>query len=481
MKLTLSTLAGLLVATSAPAADQVVTLGDSLTFAYEGSFAFEESLFGNAVGDGFGPEVRNWIELLSSPAYRQDAFDLGARDSIDIVASIIPFRVVTLYLRQLHNWAIPGLEIDQLRRFVAGDATLFDLLEEDPDFAQLATLLELSDFDESDFAVADLEEQVRSVAERLTLFIGGNDLRGVYGTLYNGGSAGTFVADFIDDAAFVLDWVLALNPEIEIVVVAVPHVGITPDIKSSFPTDPLKTPLVTAVVGDLNARLAGLAAARGLGFADIYTPTLPLLEADPLCIHGLPFSNDGSATGDLDFVWLNGDLSANFHPNTNAQAVIANTIIDAFNRRYGTGIAPLSASEILGNILAKSPAEIDMPFTEWIGCFGLAGALESDDSDGDGLPAGVEFGLGLDPTLRDAYRIRQAVVDDGAGPELELAYPLRLGTSAHFSLAPARSSGLGSFIPLAPVPAPGTDGLARARLPLASSGGFLRLECLLIP
>ncbi|WP_338689784.1 hypothetical protein [Haloferula helveola] len=479
MKLLPSALAGIALATSAPAVDQIVTLGDSLTFAYEGSFAFQETIFGNTVGDGFNSTVRNWIELLSSSSYREDFFDLGTRDTIRVQKTLFPATYANLYLRQLHNWAIPGLEIDQLRRFVNGDATLYDLLNEDPDFAQLVTLLQASDFQESDFDVVDLESQITSVAERVTLFIGGNDLRGIYGTIYNGGSAGTFVADFIDDAAFILDWVLALNPTVEIVVVAVPHVGITPDIKSTYPTDPLKTPLVTALTRDLNTQLKGLADARGLGFADIFTPTLPLLEADPLCIHGIPFFNTGSTTGDLDYVWLNGALSANFHPNTNAQAVIANVIVDAFNSKYDTGIAPLTATEILGGMLGKTAGQIDMPFATWMDCFGLTGLPESDDSDGDNVPAGVEFGLGLDPTMKDGHKIVRSLVNGGT--ELELAYPLRLTSSTRFTLTPASGTDPASMTPFAVAPAPEADGLARAAISLSGSRGFLQLQSVITP
>ena len=83
---------------------------------------------------------------------------------------------------------------------------------------------------------------------------------------------------------------------------------------------------------DLNAQLAGLASERGLGFADAFTATLPLLAPDPFPVFGVPFANSGSETGDLAFSWLDGELSYNFHPNTNVQALLANEIIHAFNR-----------------------------------------------------------------------------------------------------------------------------------------------------
>jgi len=54
------------------AAEQCVTLGDSLTFAYEAEFG--SALF----SDGFGPEVRNWVEILHDPVYRHESFDQGS-------------------------------------------------------------------------------------------------------------------------------------------------------------------------------------------------------------------------------------------------------------------------------------------------------------------------------------------------------------------------------------------------------------------
>jgi lysophospholipase L1-like esterase len=469
----------LLGTASLPAAEQIVTLGDSLTFAYEGSFAFEETIFGTTYGDGFGSGVRNWIEILSSSSYRQNSFDLGARDSIRILASIFPLRYANLYFRQRNNWAVPGFKVDQLRRFVNREATIKQLLAEDPDFASLLTALNVSDFNEStDFNVSELETQIASIAERLTFFIGGNDINAVYGTIYNGDSPGTFVDDFIADSAFILDWVLARKPSLQIVVVNVPHVGITPDVQSSYPTDATKTARVTAVLIDLNRRLANLATERGLAYADIFTPTLPLLNPAPMCIHGMQFQNSGSTTGDLNYVWLNGPVSANFHPNTNAQAVIANTIIDAFNRRYATGIAPLTATEILGGLLGKTTAAIDMTYATWITNHGFPGVTTDADSDGDGIPNGVEFGLGLNPSFHDSWKVATRFVNGPGGREFELAYPLRLTSTTRFTLRPAASIGsLSSFVPFTTPPAPGTDGLARARVSATGPGAFLRLQC----
>lgn len=475
MKLSPHVLAALILQTaSASAVEQIVTLGDSLTFAYEAEFGFQVDLLFVRYGDGFSSRVRNWAEILNDPIYRHDRFDLGTRQNISMLG------LYDIFFRHKNNWAIPGLKVNGLRRFVNGEETFLNLLDLGPD---LTYIIEQSSFnDATDFLLADLKSQIQNTAERLTLFIGGNDVREIYGTVYDGGSAGTFIDDFINDSAFILDWVLTLNPNIQIVVVNVPHIGITPDIKKKRPTDPVKTERVTVVLRELNRRLAELVGARGLGYADVFTPTLSLLGPGPLCIHGITFQNSGDTDGALDYVWLNGPISANFHPNTNAQAIVANEIIAAFNTRYHTGIAPLTATEMLGGLLKKTTSQIDMTFAAWMTGFGLTGLTGSDDSDGDQVSAAVEFALGLNPTLRDSHKITSALVDNNGIPALELAYPIRLPDSIHYALAPASSVDLTSpFIPFSVPPVPGSDGIARARLPLLGPRGFLRLQSMVTP
>ncbi len=470
-----------LTAAPATASEHIVTLGDSLTFAYEAEFGFRVRMLGvGTVGDGFGPEVRNWVEILNDPAFRKDRFDLGNRNTFRLF-TLWPFGFTTFLFRHDYNWAIPGLKIDELRRFVDGSSSFTELLAGNPDFGLLLTALELGGIGDSEFALADLESQIQNTATRLTLLIGGNDINSVYGTIYEGGSADNFVSDFLDDAAVILDRVQELNPALEVVAVNVPHAGITPDVQSLHPTDPVKTGRVTAVLRDLNARLAALAASRGVGYADIFTPTLALLDPDPLCIDGIQFFNTGSTTGDLDYVWLNGELSANFHPNTNAHALIANAIIDAFNATYQAGIPPLTTTEILGGLLEKPASEIDMSFASWAAAYGLPDRPESDDSDRDGVPAGIEFALGLNPTLPDGGKLRSAVVDHHGGRALELTYPLRLPDSARYTLLPAAGSVFEDLVPFAASPVPGPDGLARAVLPMTGRAGFLRLEATIAP
>ncbi len=467
-----------LLATPTLRAERIVTLGDSLTFAYEAEFGFKFEFVEPPIGDGFGPTVRNWAEILNNPAYRKSSFDLGPRREI---TNYLTFPFSTLLIRHESNWAIPGLKIDQLRRFMEGSAFFTDLIGENPEFGLLAAALNLTSFDEAeDFNVTDLENQIRAQAARLTLFIGGNDVRGIYANVYNGLGAGNFTAEFLADTNAILTRVQNLNPSLQIVLVNVPHIGITPDIKSSYPTNPVKTGRVTAVLRDLNQQLAAVATTRGIGYADVFTPTLPLLDEATFCLQGIPFFNSGTTTGDLNHVWLNGELSANFHPNTNAQVLIANEIIHAFNRTYQNGIRPLSATEMLSGILGKSGSEIDMPFATWMTAHGLDSLSVDDDSDGDGLTAGVEFGLGLNPRLDDSEFVTHELTVSNNTPVLRLSYPVRLPTSTRYTLFPASSPDLTS--PFTPIPSTsGVDGIDRAMIPVDGGRGFLRLEAHITP
>lgn len=455
--------AALLIGT-ASAGEKIVTIGDSLTFAYEAEF-------GPWFADGFGTSSKNWIEILngntSGFGLRSSSFDLGVRISYPFLGSHL--------FRHEYNWAIPGAKAQDLRDFIYGDATFTSLVGGDPTFD---FLLSVSGLDDSDFDVADLQQQVTSSASRFVYFCGGNDVRGMYSQIYNGSDWQPFVDDFMADAIATLDKLDEWNPNLPGVIVAVPHIGITPDIRGTYPTDPVGTGRVTTMLRELNRQLKELADARGLGYADIFEPTLRLLYAShPLCIHGIQYLNSGSTTANVNYVWLNGSLSANFHPNTNAQAMIADIIIRAFNSKYGSEIPPLTATEILGTLLGKTAGTIDMTFANWMTGYGLTGLPETDDSDGDGIPAGVEFAIGLEPDFRDAFKVLQS--NDGAN--IQLAYTLRLPTTTKVTLSAQSSDDLGGFTNLAPQPTVGASGYAKALLPIAGDAGFLRLNATVAP
>ena len=134
--------------------------------------------------------MKNWIEILGDPAYRGEDFDQGGRDEITLPVSFLPPRTETIFLRRAFNWAVPGIQIDDLRRFLLGEVDLLELLGESEEFALVSTALGLSDFSVEDFDVLDLATQIGSEAERVVVFIGGNDVNSVYETVYDGDCPG---------------------------------------------------------------------------------------------------------------------------------------------------------------------------------------------------------------------------------------------------------------------------------------------------
>jgi len=467
--------------------DQIVVLGDSLSYAYESEFGFKQVISFQTFGEGAPASVRNWIEVLSNPTYRGTKFDLGTRinltvDPPDIGTTNPPFN---FFLRQQGNFAIPGLKVDGMRQFVQGEKTFYQLMGADvlpQPTTTVGKLLSYSNYTESNFARADFQAQVTGSAERLVISIGGNDVDDIYGTIYDGAAPGTFVPDFVTDMTAVIDSIQTLNPNIQIVLANVPHVGITLKVRGNYPYDPVKTERVSSVLRDLNGQLAALAKSKNIGYADIYTPTVRLIDGSDLVIHGINYNNastgsDGTyANGP---VWLNGQISSNFHPNTNGQTQIANAIVRAFNKRYNAGIPLLTATEILVGLCGKNATQVqnanaaDMTFATWMTRFGLTGLPASNDADMDGVPAGLEFATGLNPTLWDADFLEPGT----AGGFFHLAYPLRLPTTTRFTLTAESSTTLsGAFTPFGSPPTIDSDGLYRAKIALGASKGFVHLK-----
>ncbi|MCU0796373.1 MAG: hypothetical protein MUF31_10600 [Akkermansiaceae bacterium] len=459
------------LALPAAAGEKIVTIGDSLTFAYEAEF-------GPPFSDNYGTTSKNWIEILSGnnpgTGLRKDYFDQGVRDTYSV--NLI-FTTVQFLFRHEFNWSIPGATANQLRNFVEGAATFSEILAEDPTFSSLLSSTGLTD---DDFDVTDLEQQITSEAARFVYFVGGNDVRSVYQQVYLGTSDGqAFMDAYMADATATIDKIQTWNPDLPGVIVAVPHIGITPDVRLGYPFNAVSTGRVTTMLSQLNGRLRALADSRGLGFADIFTPTLRLLNpAVPLTIHGMTFTNAGADPANNNFVWLAGDVSDNFHPHTNAHAVVANIIIEAFNERYQTSIPALTATEILKNLLGRTDAAIDMTFATWMTGYGLTGQPETSDADRDGIPAGVEFGLGLDPGYDDSHLIRTRLTPGG----LEMNYTLRLPTTTRVSIDAQISGGLSGFTNILPRPTRNaTTERAHAVLPVSGNRGFIRLKSTVAP
>jgi hypothetical protein len=212
-------------------------------------------------------------------------------------------------------------------------------------------------------------------------------------------------------------------------------------VKGDHPTDPVKTGRVTDALSAINDELEQFAVDEGIAFADVAQLTLDLLEPDTYCIGGIEFFNAGSDTGAVEFIWLGGSISQNFHPNTSGQSEVANAIIAALNETYGAGVAPMSNREILETILGL---DADQPFADWASAYGLVSGEDGpqDDPEHDGLVSLIEFALDLSPLVSDAGLLPSPVL---AGAELQLSYSPRDADCLYVRIVPEASSNLADW------------------------------------
>ena len=395
----------------------VLVIGDSLSREYQFEFP------------GFD-DARNWVEILA--VHRSDDLFFGELAETDLPGLEFVCGLFGGDLcealgdgeepleRYRYNWAIPTFTADDYRDNLTGSGLVDQAFQ---------TLIE-PDFDDVDTVV---------------VFIGGNDIDSVYGTIYNGSTlaANQLIRDLSDDLEDIVEYVQDQDSSLEIVLVSVPHVGATPEVKGDHPTDPVRTGRVTAALNQLNSELEAFANAEGIAFADIATLTIDLLEPDTYCIGGVEFFNAGTDSGAAEFLWLGGNVSQNFHPNTNGQAVVANAIVDALNETYSAGIARLGNREILETILGL---DADMPFADWASAFGL-GAGEngfSDDPEHDGLANLIEFALDFDPTKSD---VDQLPSPDFEGGTLSLTFVPRDAQCEYVRVVGEASADLVTWVP----------------------------------
>ena len=250
------------------------------------------------------------------------------------------------------------------------------------------------------------------------------------------------------------------------ILVNVPHVGATPEVKGDHPTDPVKTGRVTTALQTLDTNLRALAERKNIGYADILTFVTELTSDDPLCIAGFPFINEGDDDGDPEYVWLGGDLSQNFHPNTNGQALVANAIIAAYNEKYDIGATPFSGTEIVEELV-----DLETPITTWARDAGLPSSQRAPESDPDedGLNNLIEYMLMLDPA--NPSTLPAPTISDSS---VTYDFPVRPDTC--FEVTPQISSDLVSWDPIsaAQLSSP-TDSTTRITLPTTENAQFIRL------
>ena len=435
--------------TSPAPAVNVITLGDSLTAEYD--VIPDVPGFDNLPTDYAkvtvpGWEAMSWVEIAGR--LRGRYFNFGSWKPLS--DAWLPPRLSGYE----YNWGVPGVDAGQYEEFVT--SSLFS----NPLFYA---------------ARLPLEDQLANKAQRVVVWLGGNDFRGNYGSLYDGGDSASFVAGLVGNIGKIIDFVRSQNGNAQIVVGNVPDLGATPGKKAAHP-DPVKRARVTAVTEEVNRRLDQLAADKRVVIADAYAATAALVRDEPFYFGGVRIVNAKDADNNPRYAFVRDGL----HPNTALQVINARAIIRAFNRGYGAGISNITDAEAL-ELLGVDP---DQPFFDWLARAGISDKSFQADSDNDGLPQLAEYAFGLDPKLADANRLPVKVGGPlpGISGDVSVRYAPRMARARYVTVRVQYSAdGIAwSGLPAARMLA-NADGSFTAVIPPTTGPVHLRLRVVTIP
>lgn len=305
----LATVLGL--ASSLSAAEQLLIIGDSLSKEYEYELP---GIGGNSKAKG----IMCWSEILDDK--RHSYFDFGSSKTYGDLRLI----------GHKYNWSVPGSFADDWVDYLSSGVVL--------DYV---------------YGINTLSSQLKNEADRVVIFVGGNDIRVNYESIYKGNSPNKFINDTFNEIEDIVNWVRNKKSSLEIVLVSVPHIGCTPKTSKAHPYSALKTGRVTAALTNLNNKLATFAKSKKIGFCnDVFEITKGLLTTEYFTIGGVKiYKNPPHADGNPYYLFL-GD---GFHPNQPCQAIFAQRILDCFNSAYKHNFPRLTDQEILKDIL-KIPA-----------------------------------------------------------------------------------------------------------------------------
>ncbi|MES2707996.1 MAG: SGNH/GDSL hydrolase family protein [Verrucomicrobiota bacterium] len=479
---------------SAAAAAPLLVIGDSLTKEYEISFPGVPLASVPGI-DPDNPSARNWVEILNARPGGQ--FDPGEyRTSL-----AAPWKDLRL-LGHEYNWAVPGAKARQIR-----DLLLMRNLDEITNDAGFKKFTDLAaEWQQSGTRIT---AQLQSGAGGVVIWVGANDLRSgstdpaaavngtpvTYGSIYNGDGTGAGNPQPLMDSIRasiqeIANYVRAGNATIPLAICAVPHIGSTPDVMSTFPTDATRTGRVTTALEALNAELKTWteSTAKGVWVPETYTITKDLI-ATPLNIGGITFKSEADPLGAGDSAAAhNHYLFAvdGFHPTTALQALVSKAVSSGLKTAFPAAyeaVQPLETREIL-TVLGLSPAT---GFTEFLTAAGVPadsrGAL--DDPDHDGLPNITEYALaGFSPSAADTTAMTSAVLDTtGPVPVVRATWTPRFADNAACAITCQASIDLSTWVDVREAEiVTGPTGQRSAQVPVAAGAkAFLRLKITATP
>jgi hypothetical protein len=348
-----------------------------------------------------------------------------------------------------YNWGIPGIEAGQYEDFVTSSAW-------------------------SNFAYyllrQPLEDQLQQKAQRVVVWLGTNEFRASYGTLYDGGDPTSLIDGLIDDLGRILDFVKRQNSKLQIVVANIPDVGASPSKQAAHP-DPLLRARVTAAIVAANQRIAALAAKKGAGLADVYDRTARLIAGEPLYFGAIEIIDALNADNDPHYAFTRDGL----HPNTPLQIENARAITRAFNVKFKAGLPLITDAQAL-TLLGINANE---PFYDWLASFGFTDKSFIADEDGDGMTRLVEFAFGLNPKIAEPSPVATFTSPDRPG-ELRVEYSLAPGHERYVRALPQWSTNRITWRNLPAAQVVTHAGVVSATFS-AANGPFHRVNVLTIP
>ena len=427
----------------------VVTIGDSLTAEYETvpdvpGFDSLPTDYAKITVPGW--ESMSWVEVLGR--MRGSYFNFGA------VRGLTDSWGIPRFSGYEYNWGVPGVKAGQYEDFVTSSVFSNPLF----------------------FALRQpLENQLANKAQRVVIWLGGNDFRENYGRIYDGDSPATLIDGLIDDLRKIIDFVRSQTSTAQIVLANVPDLGAAPTKKESQP-DPAKRSRVTAATALANTHIGQLAAQKNVALADVYSQTLLLAEGVPFFFGGVEIVNDKNADNNLRWGFARDGL----HPNTCLQIVNARIMIRAFNQFYGAGIPNITDSEALA-FLGIDP---NQPFYDWLALHNISDKSFDGDGDGDGISQLVEFAFHLKPDVSDAAALPVKIKGSvpGFASDVSVKYRPELAR-AHFLTVVVQYSQDGvtwTRVPSTNVIA-NADGSYTAAVPRTGGQPHLRLKVVTIP